>query len=156
MDLMSSDISAIIFRRVNRDDLGSFSFDSRMLTVLMELDGKKNLPTIARKTGMNLGELREVLSRLMKLKLIEPVQKSTPILDQEFFDYTRNELSLAIGPIADIVLEDGIDELGLDISRFPSRRAAELVDLLSREIRREEKATIFKQNMLNKIKEKKY
>ncbi len=76
--------------------------------------------------------------------------------DQEFFDYLRNELSLAIGPIADIVLEDGIDELGLDISRFPSRRAAELVDLLAREIRREEKVTLFKQHLLNKIREKKY
>ncbi|MCP4691118.1 MAG: hypothetical protein GY859_23925 [Desulfobacterales bacterium] len=156
MDLMSSDISAVIFKRVNRDDLGSFSFDSQMLSVLMELDGKKNMGVIAKRTGMNMGDLRDAISRLWKLKLIEPLQKSRPVLDQDFLDFIRNELSFAIGPIADIVLEDGIDELGLDISRVPSQRAAELVDLLAREIRRPDKVAAFKQNMLNKIREKKY
>ena len=47
-------------------------------------------------------------------------------------------------------------DLGYAPERFPTHRAAELVDLLARQIRREEKMTLFKQNMVNMIREKGY
>ena len=156
MDLIGGDISIKVFRRVNRSDLGSFSFDSQMLSVLMELDGKQDTLAVAAKSGLDLNQMREVLARLLKLKLIEPVEEAVAVLDADFLKFLASELSVAIGPIAHVIIEEAVAELDSDVARFPSRRAAELVDLLSREIQREEKRTIFKRNMLQKIRAKNY
>ena len=156
MGISSGDVSAMVFRRVVKDDLGRFSFDSQMLSVFMALDGIKNLGAVAREVGLNLGTIKAVVSRLMRLKLVEPVQEALSILDDDFFDYLRSELSMAIGPLADVLIEDAAEDLGHDIERFPSHRAAELVDLLSQDIQRDEKRTAFKYNMVKKLKEKGY
>jgi hypothetical protein len=156
MDISSGDISALVFRRVVRDDLGEFSLDGQMFSILMELDGRRNLGAIARKTGMDMGRLRGVISRLLEHNLIEPVEEAISVLDNDFFEYLSSELSLALGPIADVLIDDAISDLGLTRDRFPSHRAAELIDLLARQIQREQKMTAFTQSMINKIKEKGY
>ena len=74
MDLSSGEISTLIFKRAVSDDLGDFSVDQRMLSVFMELDGKTNLGTVARRAGLNMSTMREVVSRLLELKLIAPVE----------------------------------------------------------------------------------
>ena len=61
-----------------------------------------------------------------------------------------------VGALPYAVLEEEIADLGYDPLKFPSKRAAELIDLVSREIQREDKMTTFKQNMIMKIKEKGY
>ncbi|MBS1236842.1 MAG: hypothetical protein H6R37_86, partial [Deltaproteobacteria bacterium] len=47
MDISSGDISAIVFRRVVREDAAEYSFDAQMLKLFMELDGKKSLAVIS-------------------------------------------------------------------------------------------------------------
>lgn len=156
MDISSGDISSIVFRRVIKDDIGKFSFDIQMLNVFLALDGKKRLGIVAKELGFSKNKMRTVVSGLMQLKLIEPVEEAVSILDNDFLDYLKNQLSLAIGPLAEVLIEDAIMDLGHSRTRFPGHRAAELVDLLAQDIRREEKKTNFKQNMVNKIREKGY
>ena len=64
--------------------------------------------------------------------------------------------ALAIGPIASVLIEDEVQDLGYDVSRFPSYLVTELVDRLAAEIRREEKKAIFIKNMVNLIRVKGY
>ena len=154
MDVSTGDLPVLVFRRAVRDDLAEFSFDGQMLSVLMELDGQKNLGEIASKTGLKMSDIRIVIGKLLDLKLIEPVEEAISVLDGDFFDYLEEQLSLAVGPIASILIEDSVTDLGHSISRFPSHRAAELVDLLDRQIQREEKRIVFKQNMVQRIREK--
>ncbi len=156
MDLSSGDISAMIFKRVVRDDMGDFSLDRQTLTVFMELDGKIPLGALARKSTMNMGALRDVISHLLRLGLIEKVEKKIIAVDNAFFGYLVDQLSLAVGPIAGVLIEDEVQGLGHDLRQFPSYRVTELVDRLAREIRREEKKSIFIKNMVNKIREKGY
>ena len=78
------------------------------------------------------------------------------VLDGDFFRYLINQLSLATGPIAGVLIEDEVQALGYEVDQFPAYRAAELVDRLAGEIRREEKKTIFKNNMVSKIQQKGY
>lgn len=156
MDISSGNISSIIFRRVVRSDIGEFSLDSHMLGILMELDGKKSLGEVADNLGMNMGSVRSVVSKLLSLQLIETTGSAVKTLDSTFMDYLVDELSLAIGPIADVIFEDTIEDMGYTPGRFPSHQAAELVDILSREIRREEKKAEFKLNMVKKIKSSGY
>jgi hypothetical protein len=156
MDISSGDISFMVFRRVTRDDAGEFSLDGQMLSVLMELDGKKSFAVVAKNAGLSMGIIRRVVSKLFKLNLIEPVEEAISRLDEDFFDYLKSQLAVAIGPIAEVIIEDVVIDLGQSLSQFPSYRAAELIDLISREIQREEKRNSFKQHMLNKIREKEY
>ena len=156
MDLSSGDISALVFKPVVRDDLGNFSLDGHMLTVLMALDGKKNLGQVAQNTGLNMATLREAVGKLAGLKLIEVVQDTQNVIDHDFMRYLISEMSIAIGPLGEVIVEDGLEDLGFNQTNFPTHRAAELINLLAQEIQREEKRTEFKQNMVKKIREKGY
>ena len=156
MDVTSGDLSALVFKRVPAQNLGEFSLDGRMLSVLMEVDGRQSVGTIAQKLGMTLGAIRPVVSGLLDLKLIEAGEGSLSVLEAEFLDYLKGRLALAVGPIAEVLIEDAAGDLGYTPERFPTHRAAELVDLLARQIRREEKMAEFKQEMVNMIREKGY
>jgi transposase-like protein len=156
MDVTTGDLSALVFKRVPAQNIGEFSLDGRMLSVLMEVDGQQNVAAIAQKLGINMGTIRPVISALLDLKLIEAGEDALSVLDPEFLEVLRGELSLAVGPIAEVLIEDATADLGYTPERFPSHRAAELVDLLARQIRREDKMTSFKQNMVRMIREKGY
>jgi hypothetical protein len=156
MDLSSGDISTLVFKPVVRDDLGNFSLDGHMLSVLMALNGKSTLGQVAQQAGLNMATMRDATSKLLDLKLIESVERVERVLDQEFMSFLISELSIAIGPLGEVIVEDGLEDLGFTAKNFPAHRAAELINLLAQEIQRDEKRTEFKQNMVKKIREKGY
>ncbi|MDA8404772.1 MAG: hypothetical protein M0Z56_11375 [Desulfobacteraceae bacterium] len=153
MNVFAGDMSKLILKRTVRADLGEVSLDSEMLRVLMELDGSKNLGQVARSLDINMKQLKLILDRLYKLHLCETAKEAALKLDRTFFQYLSAELAKAMGPIADVVIEDEIREMNENYSKFPAHRAAELVDLLARQIRREERKVAFQQAMVRKLRE---
>jgi hypothetical protein len=151
MVLSSGEISSMIFRRKVRDDLGRFSLDGQTLLILMELDGKATLGHLAGKTGLSMGAIRELIANLIKLGPIEKVEKEVIPVDNVFFRHLLDELALAVGPIASVLIEDEVQALGHDVNSFPSFLVTELVDRLAGEVRREEKKAIFMKNMAHLI-----
>jgi len=151
----SGDISALVFKGSVKGDLDEFSLDSQMLRVLMSLDGKKNLASVSRSINMNLETLKEVLIRLQKIQLIEKVEAAVPMLNDDFFTFLKNQLSVALGPLAEFLIEDEIQILSDVPGQLPFHRAAELVNLLARQIPRQENRVVFQQAMAQKIKETK-
>ena len=105
----------------------------------MALDGQKSLLVISKKLHLSMDTLIEVTNKLIEMKLIEEARATISKLGRDFFDFLNIQLSLAIGPLSAILIEDAIQDLGHGINNFPSHRAAELVDLISREIQREDK-----------------
>jgi hypothetical protein len=156
MDLSSGGVAAMVFKPVIRGELGNLSLDGQMLSVLMALDGKKTIGQIAQMTGINLADIRQIITKLVNMRLVESIERAVSIVDQEFVDYLISRMSVAIGPLGEIIVEDGLEELGFNKNNFPSLRAAELVNFLSQEIQREDKRIEFKQAMLKKIREKGY
>lgn len=153
MDILSGDISVAVFRRVMRKDLGRISLDGDMLNVLVELNGKASTAEVARKTGMSDDAMRRVIRHLLELGLIEAVPGSAPLLSSDFFHYLLAELSMAVGPLAEILVEDAVLDTGMTMGAFPRNRAAELIDVLARQVPREEKRMAFQQAMLKRIRE---
>lgn len=151
--MKSGDISATVFKRSGKSDIGNFSIDSKMLSVLMALDGQKSLRVVSRELNLDIDALIEIAKKLVDLKLIEEAKATVSKLGKDFFTFLNAQLSLAIGPLSSILIEDAVHDLGHNVTNFPSHRAAELVDLISREIQREDKRNLFKQKMLIKIKE---
>ena len=156
MDFSSGEISSTVFKRIVRDDIGEYPLDHQMLAVFMELDGKAPLGVVARKAGLNMSTMREIIAKLMQNGLVEKVGQETVTLDKDIFDYLVAQLSLAIGPIAEVLIEDEIYMLGHEISQFPGHRVADLVRNLAREIRRKEKKDVFLKMMATKIRDKRY
>jgi len=156
MVISLQEFSFMVFRRVHRNNAAEFSLDGMMLNVLMEADGKKNIAEVAKNTGLNMAHMKEAIQRLLKLRLIEPVKNAISGLDEDFFHYLQAQLSLAIGPIAPIIIEDVVQDLGHSLSGFPSHRAAELIDLIAREIQKEDKRDLFKKSMVKKVMENGY
>jgi site-specific recombinase XerC len=103
-----------------------------------------------------MSTMREIIAKLMQNGLVEKVGQETVTLDKDFFDYLVAQLSLAIGPIAEVLIEDEIYKLGHEISQFPGHRVADLVRNLAREIRRKEKKDVFLKMMATKIRDKRY
>lgn len=148
----SGNIASVVLKRVVSSDIGEVSLDSQMLNVLMHIDGIKNLGELASSINMDMQSLKETLQKLDRLNLIQVDEATVPTLDQGFFDFLTNHLTIAMGPMAEILIEDEIRDLGVDRSKIPSHLAAELVDTLAREIPREEKKVQFQQTMLKKLK----
>lgn len=156
MDMPLDDFSFMVFQRTARNDLHEFSLTGRMLGIFAEFDGRKNLGEIANRTGLELQVLEDVAHQLLRLNLIEPTAKPVSSVDRGFFSYLNAQLALAVGPLASVLIEDALEDLGYGFSDFPAHHAAELVDLLSQEIQREAKRNTFRQKMLSKIKENGY
>ena len=156
MVLSTGDISSMIFKRLLRSDLGDFSLDRQTLVVLMELDGKTTLGELAGKSGLTIGTMREPISNLLRLGLIERVEKDIVPMDNDCFHYMLDQLAMAIGPIAGVLIEDEVKSFGHKVVNFPSYLVTNLVNKLAGEIRREDKKSIFIKNMVNKIREKGY
>ena len=153
---LTGDISRLILRQAVKSDAGDISIDGKLLGIFLQLDGQKELGEIARSAGVKLEEMREVVSGLLDLQLIEPVEVQGAFLDPEFIEYLSRQLAVALGPIADVLVEDHVREAGFLLSQVPVSQAAVLVDALAREIRREEKMNDFKINMVKKMREKGY
>ena len=156
MDMLSGNISSIVFRQVVKDDLGDVSLDSQLLRVFLAFDGHKTLERVAKETNLDMVAMREIVSRLLTLELVKPANESLLSLDKAFIDYLKSELSRALGPIAELLIEEIVAEMGYTLKQFPSSQAAELIHLLAREIKRDEKRNPFMVNMVNKIKERGY
>jgi len=158
MALSSEEVAGLVFKQAVQSNIGELALDGAMLKVLMQFDGKKTLEQVALQLNMSQTAIRPVIIKLAESKLIQRVSATTAVnsVDQEFMGYLISQMSFAIGPLGSIVVEDGLEILGYTTRTLPARQAAELVNLLSREIPREEKRIQFKQALLQKIREKGY
>jgi hypothetical protein len=152
----SDDILGMVFKPVIRGDLGNFSLDGQSLSILLALDGKKSIGSISAKVGIDAQKMTSIIKQLLQLKLIEAIPQKTSPADSDFFKRLTSELSIAVGPLASVLVEDVLEDLGCTMNNFPTNRAAELVQLLTEEITRDEKRQIFTQRMLQIIQEKGY
>ena len=154
MDILSDDISGLIFRYITRDSLGKFSLDGKMLSVLAELDGRKSLAMIANTKGLSMDKMRKIIYEMLQLDLIEPVEDAGLMLDKEFFGYLNDQLSLAVGPIAGLLIKDTASSIGCNLTQFPKDMAAKLVSNLTSQIDDKEKRSEFQRSVFNKIAQK--
>ncbi len=156
MSLSSAGVAGLVLKRIIKEDIGKLSLDGQMLNVLISFDGKKTLGEIAQQIDISVVEIRPIVAKLAQLKLIAKVVANVDVVDPDFIDFLIVGLSQAIGPLGQIVVEDGLEDLGFTQNNFPQKRCAELVNFLAQEIDREEKRIEFKQAMVKKIREKGY
>jgi len=101
--------------------------------------------------GMNVVSLRETLQKLLTLGLVQPVEKAEAVLNGRFISDLREQLARAVGPMADVLIEETLDEMRISLSRIPIHLGADLIGNLARQIPRAEKRVEFQKAMIEKI-----
>lgn len=149
---LSGDISGLVLKGSVKGNLGEFSLDSHMLQVLMQLDGKKNLGSVASALNIELATMKMAIAKLAALGLVEKPGATAPGISKAFIDYMIAQLANAMGPIAEVIFEEEIEKFGGDPARIPKNHAAELITRLAKEIPRKEKRLEFQQAMVARLK----
>ncbi|MFZ1983630.1 MAG: hypothetical protein WAU91_04405 [Desulfatitalea sp.] len=147
-----ADMAHIVYQCSIPKDLMECTCDSYMLKLLVSLDGGATLAAIAKKLGLPIKSVSEAANRLLALKLIAPADGVAIHVDQSFMDFLKEQLSIAVGPIAEIIIEDTIKDFGFAMTSFPTYKVADLVALLAQEIQHEDHRRAFQQKMLERIK----
>ena len=154
MDIGWSGRSDIYYRKVIRADNEEVSLDADMIRLLIAIDESKSLYQIADEMDLDNTTLRRALSKLLDQGLIEPVQKDIKVMDDSFLESLQINLSKAIGPMAEILIAEVMEEMDLDPDGIPFNHAAEMITQLSLEVPDGENQIQFKKSMLtilNKI-----
>ena len=153
MNVSPAEMSHTVYRRAIPTEIVKYTCTSHMLILLAALDGSANLTAVAKQVNLPMKDILAAASSLLDLKLIEISDGAALYVDQKFFDFLKAELSAAVGPIAEILIEDGIKDLGHSIDAFPVYKAAELVELLAQDIQKEDRRLSFQQKMVARIKQ---
>ena len=154
MDIGMSGRQQNYYRKVIRKNSSQISLDADMIRLLIAIDENKSLHQIADEVEMEAAILKKNLSKLLKQGLIEPVKKDLPVLDRIFLQALKINLSKAIGPMAEILIEEVVSEMQITTPEIPVHQAAELIALLSHEIPDEEKRIEFKKSMMDILNKK--
>jgi DNA-binding transcriptional regulator YhcF (GntR family) len=155
MDLTAKTAAELTFRKKIPRDLQTVSLDADMIRLLLVIDEHKSLYQIAAEAEMDSATFKKALRRLLEQGLIETVQKRVPLLGKLFLDTVHLNLSRAIGPMAQIVLEETLAEMNLNPNGIALDQAAELVTHLALEISDEGSRTQFQKAiipLLNQVK----
>jgi AAA+ ATPase superfamily predicted ATPase len=155
MDILGPDHPKRYFRKVNRMDGEEINLDADMIRLLIAIDENKDMSQIAKEVGMDGTTLKTTLTKLLKLKLIEPAEKSVPFLNEKFLEVLKINLSKAIGPMAGYLIEDVAGDMEFSMSRIPKDQAAELISNLAVEIPDEGNRVQFQKSMIELIKKDK-
>lgn len=129
----------------------NITLDAEMIRLLMAIDENKNISQVARTAELNLSQVRNILGKLLKLELVVPVTKEITYLEQSFIKFLKTKLSEAIGPMGEILIEDILDEMGLQIDRIPVDAAPDFARNIAREIPQVENRTLFEKAVFSRI-----
>jgi hypothetical protein len=148
MDFIPKSAAGLYFRKRIHKDLAPVSLDADMIRLLLAIDERKSLYQIAAEVEMDAAAFKKNLKKLLEQGLIEAVQKAAALVDKNFLPSLRMNLARLIGPIADIVVDDGIAELQLDAAAIPMEQAAGLINRVALDIPEEDGRIRFKKSMI--------
>jgi hypothetical protein len=154
MDMGRTGYEESYYRKVIRKDHDKISLDADMIRLLIAIDENKSLYQIADEVEMEATALKKNLSKLLAQGLIEPVKKDLHVLDQIFLQALKINLSMAIGPMAEILIEEVVSEMELAAPEITLHQAAELIAVLSHEIPDAKKRIEFKKSMMDILNKK--
>ncbi|MBF0225581.1 MAG: hypothetical protein HQK76_09020 [Desulfobacterales bacterium] len=158
----SPEVKKYFFKKTNLAKQGEFSMNADMFRLLMAVDEKKEIFQIAKELNMNNTALKDSLSKLLKLNLVERINKTEEVkeepkiepktyIDAKFFDILRKTLIENIGPMGDFLIEDVQNEMKLNLAEVSIEQAAEFVSNLAREVPDKDARLKFQKSMINEI-----
>jgi hypothetical protein len=148
MDILSKDVMSMFFRKAIRKDNNAVSMDGEMIRLLIAVDENKTISRIGGEIGMNTAVLKETISKLVKMGIVEPVTKKTIFLSNAFLNELTVNLTHAIGPMSEFLIEDTVSAMRFAINEIPLNRAPELITKIAEGIPDDQTRANFKKKMV--------
>jgi hypothetical protein len=147
----------VVFRLAGHKGPNDINLKSAEWNILTQVDAMRSVGKISNALNLDELDVAKTLYELCSAGLVEVVEKlETPpekMMGREFFKKVDGELAKALGPIASVIVDDQIAEMGEQRDAFPQNKAAELVEAVSSEIADEGKRIRFQRSMLEVLRD---
>lgn len=136
-----------------------FSLRAEDWAVLREVDGEKTVAEVADATQLNELYASRIIVRLFDLGLVEaageaaPMQDIVDTVDESMLNQVEKELTVAIGPMAPIVIDDCAEMMGHKRSDLPRDMVPAFLERLAEEIPDNDRRVRFQESMLEIMKQ---
>ncbi len=151
MDKSLQEISEKTVKQAENVNISDLSLDIKMTNIFWAMDGSRDLKTVAREDAYDLEELAANVQNLVDMGALEANQVLAGFVDKKILDLLTQNLSQAVGPVASILVEDTISDMGHSLSSLPNHKLEQLVNQLAREIGDENSSDSFKSSMAHFI-----
>jgi len=142
----------VVFRLAGHRGSNDINLKPAEWNILTQVDAMRSVGEISNALNLDEFGVAKILYGLYSAGLLEVVERPKPppekAVGREFFKKVDEELAKALGPIASVIVDDQIAEVGEERDSFPKNKAAELVEAVSSEIADEGKRIRFQRSML--------
>ncbi len=147
----------VVPRLARKAPAATIAIEAADWEVLASIDGVVTAAELARARGVEDIEFAKLLYRLKLQGLVEmaavpqaaPAQKA--LAGAGFFTALNTAVAAALGPLAEIIIDDAVEDLGFTRATFPREAVAALAERISSEIREPDKRVRFQQTMLQML-----
>ena len=148
----------MIFKLNSRRSPQEVKLKSLEWAVITQLNGEKTVAQIAEILALNQEELQDIFGRLIEEGLLELVNQSSTnyVVPHHLLKEIEYVLTLYVGPIASILVDDVLTEMKIDRKNMEIRYLPFLVERLSYEIHSPEKQLNFQREALDIIRDLDY
>ncbi len=148
-------LSNVVFRMSSGELAGEIRLKPEAWRILTQVNGLRSIGDIAKSIEMDEVTATNIADSLQKAGILEVVAGSGPALratvNGTFFERLGQELAWAMGPLAEIIINEEMNALGESRDEFPRERIAELVERVSEAVGDENDRIKFQRIMLDLI-----
>lgn len=147
----------VVPRLARKAPAATIAIEAADWEVLASIDGAASAGDLARARGVDEIEFAKLLYRLKLQGLVEMavVQQAAPaqraLAGPAFFAALNTAVAGALGPLAEIIIDDAVEDLGFTRANFPRDAVASLAERISGEIREPDQRVRFQQTMLQML-----
>lgn len=131
------------------------SFAPHELEIFSEIDGDRSISQIALDLKMDQLRVMKTFYKMFVAGMLEFVEQAAPPPRESVSPNVLKEIEhiliKAVGPIASVIMDDQITDLGTERQNFPKDLVPRLVESISQEITNEERRIEFQQETLSII-----
>jgi len=136
----------------------TITIDARDWELIALINGERTAGELAAAAGAEDIDMAKALYRLKMAGLIEltaATQSAAPqqraLAGPAFFQALTTAVAAALGPLAEIIIDDAVEDLGFTRATFPRDTVSALAERISSEIRDTDKRVRFQQTMLQML-----
>jgi hypothetical protein len=143
-----NEMSEMTFRRAPGTDISKYKSDLQIFNLLMAIDGRRTVGTIAKEDFYDLADLTAKIERLLAKGLIEQVGGAVSYIDPTLIATLTAELTKLVGPVAGMLVKEEAVKLGQSVERISLSRLESLLDGLAGFIQDGKRSADFKRRMM--------
>lgn len=144
----------MVFKLSSRKSPSEVNLKSFEWAIVTQLNGEKSVDQIGEILALDPVETIEMFERLQTEGLLEgvTVSRSDPYVSGDLLQQIETDFTFFVGPVASILIEDLLAEFKRNKNNLDKNSLPLFVEMLTLEIRSDEKKHEFQKKMLEKIK----